>query len=121
MRPTVIRVSTSFGSRKVESWPCGVAGLAVASTTGVVLTDCVTPSWVILHVRSGANLWRCIGSPEAALDNAQRIATFADWTMPAHDLRQIPDLMDRMIAAGRHQHGNKAPGADLNRFATLTP
>lgn len=113
MKPATILLSVDGGARlPAEAWPCGVPGLAV--TPGVP-PECMTPSWTVTHVRSGAAVWRCLGSPEAALDIAQQLAQLADWTRGARELHTgvLPDILKGL---GVHSHATGTPwsGADLN-------
>lgn len=121
MRSQTIRVRTREGLVDYTGWPCGVDGLAVVEARDGDLNCTGKQAWSIVHVRSGLVMSTCHESPESALDVATTLASFADFTRSAVELRGDRDLVVgvvRLRGLGKlHHHGAAAMSADLEDVA----
>lgn len=116
-------MSTSFTLRtaapdpysvRVEAWPSKVPGLAVVQG---VQPQCFAGLWAVVHVRSGAAVWRCLPDRETGLLVARALRQLGDWTLPAADLRAA-GVRDRLKTLRPHMHGPHSDGRDRNEVGS---
>lgn len=95
----------------IEAWPSKVPGLAIVQG---VQPHCYTGSWAVVHIRSGAAVWRCLPDRETGLLVARSLRQLGDWTLSAADLRAA-GVCDRLLKLRPHAHAPYSDGRDRNQ------
>lgn len=106
MRPITIKITRS--RFETPAWPTPVAGLAIQSALdvpGPIDLQCVRPSWLVTHVRSGLYMCCCLRSPEGALAFVNALDAW-DWTLNADEICPDPERWTAVARARAQFEGS---------------